>query len=72
MARLRSIPDTDRFELFYWPTVKRCWSTVGNNAFARKDAAFDGREPQPVTVSIGRPPSPGSGKSPDSRPPNLN
>ncbi len=30
IARLRPIPDTDRFELFYWSNVKARWSTFGN------------------------------------------
>jgi hypothetical protein len=30
VARLRSIPDTDRFELFYWSNVKGRWTTFGN------------------------------------------
>jgi hypothetical protein len=30
IARLRSIPDTDRFELFYWSNVKGHWTTFGN------------------------------------------
>jgi len=30
VARLRPIPDTDRFELFYWSNVKGCWTTFGN------------------------------------------
>jgi hypothetical protein len=30
IARLRPIPDTDRFELFYWSNVKRRWTTFGN------------------------------------------
>jgi hypothetical protein len=30
MARLRPIPDTDRFELFYWSNVKGRWTTFGN------------------------------------------
>ena len=29
-ARLRPIPDTDRFELFYWSSVKGRWTTFGN------------------------------------------
>ena len=28
--RLRPIPDTDRFELFYWSNVKGRWTTFGN------------------------------------------
>jgi hypothetical protein len=27
IARLRPIPDTDRFELFYWSNVKGRWTT---------------------------------------------
>jgi len=27
IARLRPIPDTDRFELFYWSNVKGRWRT---------------------------------------------
>jgi hypothetical protein len=30
IARLRPIPDTDRFELFYWSTVKERWTSFGN------------------------------------------
>lgn len=30
VARLRSIPNTDRFELFYWSNVKGRWTTFGN------------------------------------------
>jgi len=30
VARLRPIPDTDRFELFYWSNVKGRWTTFGN------------------------------------------
>ena len=30
IARLRPIPDTDRFELFYWSIVKGRWTTFGN------------------------------------------
>ena len=30
MARLRPIPDTDRFELFYWSNLKGRWTTFGN------------------------------------------
>jgi hypothetical protein len=30
VARLRPIPDTDRFELFYWSSVKAGWKTFGN------------------------------------------
>jgi hypothetical protein len=30
IARLRPIPDTDRFELFYWSNAKGCWTTFGN------------------------------------------
>jgi hypothetical protein len=30
VARLRPIPDTDRFELFYWSDVKGRWATFGN------------------------------------------
>ena len=29
-ARLRPIPDTDRFELFYWSNAKGRWTTFGN------------------------------------------
>jgi hypothetical protein len=29
-ARLRPIPDTDRFELFYWSHAKGRWTTFGN------------------------------------------
>jgi len=30
VARLCPIPDTDRFELFYWSSVKGRWTTFGN------------------------------------------
>jgi hypothetical protein len=30
VARLRPIPGTDRFELFYWSNVKGRWRTFGN------------------------------------------
>ncbi len=30
VARLRPIPDTDHFELFYWSNVKGRWTTFGN------------------------------------------
>jgi hypothetical protein len=30
VARLRPIPDTDRFELFYWSNLKGRWTTYGN------------------------------------------
>jgi hypothetical protein len=30
VARLRPIPHTDRFELFYWSNVKGRWTTFGN------------------------------------------
>jgi hypothetical protein len=30
VARLSPIPDTDRFELFYWSNVKGRWTTFGN------------------------------------------
>jgi hypothetical protein len=30
IARLRSIPGTDRFELFYWSNAKGGWKTFGN------------------------------------------
>lgn len=30
VARLRPIPATDRFELFYWSNVKARWTTFGN------------------------------------------
>jgi hypothetical protein len=30
IARLRPIPDTDRFELFYWSNVKGRWTNYGN------------------------------------------
>ena len=30
VARLRPIPDTDRFELFYWSNAKGRWITFGN------------------------------------------
>ena len=40
IARLRPIPDTDRFELFYWSDDKGRWTTFGkprpHEAHARK------------------------------------
>ncbi len=30
VARLRPIPDTDRFELFYWSNARGRWTTFGN------------------------------------------
>jgi len=30
IARLRPIPHTDRFELFYWSNIKGRWTTFGN------------------------------------------
>ena len=30
VARLRPIPDTDRFELLYWSNAKGRWTTFGN------------------------------------------
>lgn len=30
VARLRPIPNTDRFELFYWSNLKARWTTLGN------------------------------------------
>ena len=30
IARLRPIPDTDHFELFYWSNVKGRWTTFEN------------------------------------------
>ena len=30
IARLRPIPDTDRFELFYWSNTKGRWQTFGD------------------------------------------
>jgi hypothetical protein len=30
VARLRAIPNTDRFELFYWSNSKGRWTTFGN------------------------------------------
>ena len=30
IARLRPIPSTDRFELFYWSSAKGGWKTFGN------------------------------------------
>ena len=30
IARMRPIPDTDRFELFYWSNAKGRWTTFGN------------------------------------------
>lgn len=30
LARLKPIPDTDRFELLYWSAVKESWRTFGD------------------------------------------
>ena len=30
VARLRPIPDSDRFELFYWSAVRGRWRTFGD------------------------------------------
>ena len=30
VARLRPIPDTDRFKLFYWSNMKERWTSFGN------------------------------------------
>lgn len=30
VARLRPVPDTDRFELLHWSNVKGRWTTFGN------------------------------------------
>jgi len=30
VARLKPIPDTDRFELFYWSLARDAWRTVGD------------------------------------------
>jgi hypothetical protein len=30
VARLRPIPNTDRFELFYWSNAKDRWASFGN------------------------------------------
>ncbi len=30
VARLRPIPNTDRFELFYWSNLKGRWTTFGH------------------------------------------
>jgi hypothetical protein len=30
VARLRPIPNTDRFQLFYWSNVKGRWTSFGN------------------------------------------
>jgi hypothetical protein len=30
LGRLRPIPDTDRFELFYWSSATGGWKTFGN------------------------------------------
>jgi hypothetical protein len=30
IAKLRPIPNTDRFELFYWSNTKGRWTTFGN------------------------------------------
>src|ERR1700681_4795513 len=38
-ARLRPIPDTDRFELFYWSNLKGRWTTFGN--FGRMKLMLD-------------------------------
>lgn len=39
VARLKPIPDTDRFELFYWSLVKDGWRTFGD--FGRLKLTLD-------------------------------
>jgi hypothetical protein len=50
IARLRPIPDTDRFELFYWSNVKGRWTTFGNlgRMKLRLDSAHDIVENDPM------------------------
>jgi hypothetical protein len=56
VARLCPIPDTDRFELFYWSNLKGRWTTFGN--FGRMklmlDSAHEIVENDPM-FSIARP-----------------
>jgi hypothetical protein len=39
VARLRPIPDSDRFELLYWSNTKGRWTTFGN--LGRMKLMFD-------------------------------
>lgn len=39
VARLKPIPDTDRFELFYWSLVAEAWRTFGD--FGRLELTLD-------------------------------
>jgi len=39
IARLRPLPDSDRFELFYWSAVRGSWRTFGN--FGRMRLTLD-------------------------------
>lgn len=39
LARLKPIPQTDRFELFYWSLVRECWRTFGD--FGRLSLTLD-------------------------------
>jgi len=39
VARLKPIPDTDRFELFYWSLVREAWRTFGD--FGRLKLTLD-------------------------------
>jgi hypothetical protein len=50
IGRLRPIPDTDRFELFYWSTVKERWTTFGNlgRMKLRLDSAHEIVESDPM------------------------
>jgi hypothetical protein len=45
IARLRPIPDTDRFELFDWSNVKGRWTTFGNlGRMSRWDQSVEQRK----------------------------
>lgn len=39
VARLKPIPDTDRFELFYWSLAREAWRTFGD--FGRLKLTLD-------------------------------
>ena len=50
IARLRPIPDTDRFELFYWSGSKGRWTTFGNMGRMKLmlDSAYEIIENDPI------------------------
>jgi len=39
LARLKPIPQTDRFELLYWSLVRECWRSFGD--FGRLSLTLD-------------------------------